>query len=188
VLHIARALDAPEGDALSAASFGELFFASTSLVDDVQDGDASLDDLTTALQMYALAIEVCAPEIRGPVALCTAQMAMGQRLEMARKDWDIDAYARVAHLTSGAEFRALMLAAAHAAGQDFRPWEAVGDALGQLIHLRVDEVSVDDRLTVLPSDDVKEYGRRLRREFLRSLRDVPQAAWPPLRRAGGYAC
>ena len=188
VLLVGRALQASEERALRAASFSELFFASTSLVDDVQDSDAGLDDLTTALQMYALAIRICAPEIRDLVAECTSMMAQGQRLEMAREDWDIDAYARVAVATSGAEFRALLTAAAHAAGLDPRPWQPVGDVLGQIVHVDWDRKSDDSRITVLPADEVKAYSRRLMEELRPVLDEVPKAARPYLRRAAGYAC
>jgi len=188
VLLLARALEAPEEPALRAACFAELFFASTSLVDDVQDGDAELDDLTTALQMYALALRICAPGIRDLVTECTSMMAEGQRLEMARESWDIDMYARVALATSGAEFRALLAAAAHASGLDPTPWQPVGDVLGQILHLDWDQKGEDSRVTVLPHSEVKAYSRRLLDELRVVLDEVPRAARPYLRRAAGYAC
>ncbi len=185
---VARALGAPEAAIRRAASFGELFYASTSLVDDVQDGDADLADLTTALQMYALALRLAPPAIRDEVACCTALMAQGQRREMARRDWDVAAYAEVARLTSGSEFRALLAAAAQTANRAGEPWDRLGDALGQLVHYRCDRASEDSRLTVLDGAEVRTWVRGVTAELKAALDEVPPEARGPLRRAAGYAC
>lgn len=187
VYELALLLGAPYERAMDAGSYAELFYASCSLLDDIQDGDAEtyLDDvppeirLNTVFMIQALAMSRLRPypgEVAAYCYECAATMLTSQRLELLREAWDIAAYERVGRLAAGAELRALLRVAAAAAEEPFLPFEPVGDVLGEILQLANDRRSGDERLVCLPPDDIERYESELRRRAALCLEAVPDRA------------
>jgi hypothetical protein len=157
---LAEALGAPADRALRAAVACEWVYAAVDVTDDVQDGEAGayLDapwaiQVNTCTHLLTLALHaVCElgdVELTREVSALLSRMACGQRIEIARQDWTIESYVRMAHLTGSCQFEIYFRACAWAAGCDLAPLAALARPLGLLIHIAADERSADPRWATL---------------------------------------
>ena len=192
VFLLADSLGAPREKALAAASFCEMYYAMCSFTDDVQDGDAGyMPDLDGPMQINTLAQLICATAVRGaslrehlpPEEVLDALhrafssgvlMLRGQRIELLREDWSIDAYRQVAVLSGGRQFDVYLRMAALAADVAADPLLPLSDPLATLVQVHHDERSSDERLLSLPPGDVAALRQRARDDLLEAARLAPE--------------
>jgi hypothetical protein len=192
VFLLADSLGATREKALAAASFCEMYYAMCSFTDDVQDDDATyMDDLDQAMRINTLAQLICATAVRGtslrehldPGKVLEAlqhaftsgvAMLTGQRIEILRQDWSIDAYRQVAILSGGRQFEVYLEMAALAADASPEPLHPLADPLATLVQIFHDERTSDERLLSLPPDDVAALKKQARQDLLEAARTVPE--------------
>ena len=179
---LALRLGASAERALLAGSVSELFYAACSLTDDLQDGDtdAYLGDLPFALRLNAQSHLLClvAARVRdlsldlvADIYRTGAAMLTGQRIEISRDPWNVEAYEKVARLSAGEQFGTHLSLAAIAAGKDEAPWRQFGRAWGMLLQLVADREARDPRLLSLDEREVGDLWQR-------STEDLRQASFP----------
>jgi histone H3/H4 len=195
VFLLADALGAALQTALEVASFAELFYATCSYTDDVQDGDGAgiAEGLSAPMQVNVAAQLLCVTVVRGAelerrlgpdvalrelgaTFLTGTGMLTGQRLELLREDWSVATWRRVAELSAGDQFAAYLRLAAAAAGVDPAPLLPLAAPLGILAQLEQDVRTGDPRLTCLPRQQVEELARDAAQQLRAAARAVPGAA------------
>lgn len=198
VFAMAEALGAERRGALDAGSFAEMFYATASFADDLQDGDAgAYMRAGRPLLINVLAQLLCATAARGAAlapslgARAAAQvqeiafragaaMLCGQRLEILREDWSVDRWREVAELSAGRQFEVYLHLAAAAARRDPGPLLALAMPLGVLLQMREDRRSRDPRLSLLPARGVCRLLRETQARLRAALGRVPSRARGPL--------
>ncbi len=194
VFLLADSLGARRERSLAAASFCEMYYAMCSFTDDVQDGDASyMPDLDTPMRINTLAQLICATAVRGTTLLehidpgkvldalsrafrSGVLMLQGQRIELLREDWSIDAYRQVALLSGGRQYDVYLEMASLAADVPPDPFLRLSDPLATLVQIFHDERSSDERLLSLPPDDVEALRQQARDDLVEAARHVPDAS------------
>jgi hypothetical protein len=186
-LRLAQALGAPEDRAMHAAVVSEWVYATVDVTDDVQDGDAfcylavppavqiNLSVHLVALALYA-ASSFCDLELTRQASALFSRMACGQRLEIARDDWSVESYERMARLTGSCQFELYFRVCAWAAGSDPTSLLALAQPLGILIHMAADGQSHDPRLGSLEPADTRALRSRACSELAVAQAAIPVAA------------
>ncbi|MDJ0762973.1 MAG: hypothetical protein QNJ97_08300 [Myxococcota bacterium] len=190
VIHdLALELGAAQEPATIAGSSAHVFYAVCSVTDDLQDGDTDdyLADVPMSLRINAQSHLLCLMADRlaelteslgtadssvliAAVYRTGATMLTGQRLEIVRDPWTMEAYEQVARQSAGAQFRAYFCLAAMAAQVPQNPWDLFGQAFGALLQVVVDIESKDERLLALS----KNARAALHKKFALELTEVAQ--------------
>lgn len=187
VHELALELGAPLEAALNHASAAELLYAAIDFTDDVEDGDAGkcLPDVSLPVSINASAhlfvlawrgLSELDAALSSEIAALVSGMFCGQRGELTREGWSIEAYERMARATGGLQIEAYARIAAHAARVDAEALARPTAALGVLIHLAADERSQDPRLFLLPEPDRERLRVRAGLELDEELRALPPQA------------
>ncbi|MBI5542756.1 MAG: hypothetical protein HY901_02630 [Deltaproteobacteria bacterium] len=194
VFRLAQALGASQEDALGAGTVAEFAYAAVDLADDIEDGDASrwLSDVPEPLrvnlvtQAVALALAEAAEAERTWGASLAAEAgaelvraASGQRAELLRETWSVEAYVRSADATAG-PFRLFLRAAAAAARRDPGPLLRVAAPLALLCLIRSDEAQHDLRWLGLDVEQMEEARARAIAGTESALAEAPPEARPLL--------
>jgi len=191
VMDLSLALGAGDEAARVAGSCAEVFYVVCSLTDDIQDGDTGsyLEGVSLPLAVNAQAHLLCLAANRviglepwigrahARALVVTmyetgASMLTGQHREITRRDWGLDAYERVAHLSAGRQFAFYLELAASVAGADPRPWSSFGSSVGRVVQLARDHETGDERLEGLDPEDVSTFGRALVRTLRSRAADI----------------
>lgn len=184
---LALELGAPLEAALDHASAAELLYGAIDFTDDVEDGDAGryLPDVSlpvsinVSAHLFVLAWRALSEldaELSAETAARVSGMFCGQRGELTREGWSIEAYERMARATGGLQMEAYARIAAHAARVDAEPLVRPAGALGVMMHLAADMRSGDPRLMSLPESEREGLLARVGIELDAALRALPSQA------------
>lgn len=197
VYDAAHVLKLPEEQCIALGSWADLFYCCIGAIDDIQDGDA--DDympwprwrqVNAAMALLSHSelrlLEVWRNEIRVFWAIScdttrtTSQMVRAQYTELQAKangyglPWDIDAYERNARMTAGAELALFLGAVGAVAGYGLRhTLRQIGYTVGVLLQIRIDLKTYDERVTVLPGEDVDDLRRQHTELFFQHAEALP---------------